>query len=31
MLCDGVMLDWQGGASGVLVKLNDVDGCVLGG
>ena len=25
MLCDGVMLGWQGGANGVLVKLEDVE------
>ena len=23
MLCDGVMLAWQGGANGVLVKLDE--------
>ena len=31
MLCDGIMLGWPAGAAGVLVKLNDVEGCELGG
>ena len=31
MLCDSPMLGWKGGAAGVAVKLNGVDGCVVGG
>ena len=31
MLCDGVMLSWQGGANGVLVKLKAEDGHAVGG
>ena len=30
MLCDGVMLDWQGGSNGVLVKLREEDGFSVG-
>ena len=30
MMCDGVMLSWQGGANGVLVKLLEEDGYMVG-
>ena len=30
MLCDGTMLSWQGGAKGVLVKLQEEDGYAVG-
>ena len=31
MLCDSAMLGWKGGAAGVAVKLNGVEGCAVGG
>ena len=31
ILCDGVMLNWNGGAAGVLVRLNDFEGFEIGG
>ena len=30
MFCDGVMLSWQGGAKGILVKLKEEDGYSVG-
>lgn len=30
ILCDGVMLNWNGGSNGVLVKLNDFGSFELG-